>query len=602
MSELLSEEEMAQSPRGPDEPAPMPSTERRERLAAWLQFPRRVVLLLIALVLALLLIRALRGPLLAAGMPEDLARDPDWSVSWLAKRPVGEMVGERLPNTLILLGAATLVALLFALVAALVAVLVHKLEERTGPLGSILKGLGRLWVFGNAAMPVFGTAMFLILVYAVKFKEWGLPSLPMGGMYTITPDNRYKYDLLDRLQHLVPPSFALALLPAALTAQAMARELTLPRERGGFRLWLSGLFKGLGTLLGQAGGWLSAVVLIETTFSWPGIGRLALDAVYRQDLPVVLGILSACAVLVLIGRLGAELFCWLERLVQVPPISPQPEPNRWRKTARTVWVVAALALLLIPLGVAVAGLTVDRDKVLQTDLGGRLAPPSAEHPWGTDNLGRDVKARVLRGGLITLGTVVLLVAAILLPSALGGTLAGFLASRRALWAESLADLLLLPADVLLCIPALPGAILASLMLGREQAVFRSVGSSLPSWIGVGLVCALVLLPRAVRTYQALWIVAPERKRGLVLGLAGTGALLLGTAYAGFGLITSLEFLGLGTRPPLPTLGGLATPGMLLGGGLVAIVALWACSLSLYVAADALIGFFGSKEVLARLNE
>jgi ABC-type dipeptide/oligopeptide/nickel transport system permease subunit len=95
----------------------------------------------------------------------------------------------------------------------------------------------------------------------------------------------------------------------------------------------------------------------------------------------------------------------------------------------------------------------------------------------------------------------------------------------------------------------------------------------------------------------------QRKGAWVLGLAGTGALLLGVACAGLWLVTSLEWLGMGTPSPLPTLGGAVRESVLVFRGFVGAVAvLWASSLSLYAAADALTGFFSSKEILARLNE
>ena len=49
----------------------------------------------------------------------------------------------------------------------------------------------------------------MMLVFAVKFKEWGLPHIAMGGMYTITPDNAFKYNVWDRLVHLLPPALVL---------------------------------------------------------------------------------------------------------------------------------------------------------------------------------------------------------------------------------------------------------------------------------------------------------------------------------------------------------------------------------------------------------
>ncbi len=552
-----------------------------ERLASWLQFPRRVVFLLIAYGLASALIIALRGPL---GGPIDPAMI-DWTLSLTMRAPVVELIRERMSGTLILLGAALFLASFLALVATLIAALVHKLEEQAGLPGSILKGLGRLWIFGNLAMPVFGMGMLLIFIFAFR-----LALLPAMGM----SDPVGPGGLADRVRHLILPASALALLPAALTAQAVARAVTLPRERAGIRTWLTGLFKGLGTLVGQIGGLLSGVVLVEIVFSWPGIGRLLFEAVIRRDIPVALGVLGTFAALILTGRLVAELFRWLERLVSRPDLSAPLRPTPWRKTARRLWVVAALALLLIPLAVVVSGLAIGPDSALETDLGAVNSPPSADHPWGGDKLGRDLRARVLRGGLVTLAVATGAAAIILLPGGLGGALAGFLASRRQVWSESAADLLLLPADVLLFIPIVPGAMVITVLLGP------SLGTAV-------LAAGIVLLPRAVRVFQTLWMAAPEARRKLTLGLAGLGGGFLGLLFAAFWLVAALDFLGIGVPPPQPSLGNVLMDARQMmfnrpEGMFPAGVVLWLCAFACYTAADALIGFFHSKEVMARLNE
>jgi len=84
------------------------------------------LLLLLTFAIALLFIRALRMPLLtyAPKLP-GVELGGDWSVSWSTGEPVAKHIGQRLSNTLILLGTAILVALLLALVAALVGVLAH---------------------------------------------------------------------------------------------------------------------------------------------------------------------------------------------------------------------------------------------------------------------------------------------------------------------------------------------------------------------------------------------------------------------------------------------------------------------------------------------
>ncbi len=565
---------------------PSPAGEQPDRRASWIQFPRRVVFLLIAYGLVSALIIALRGPLVNLIDLANLDQELDWTLSLTTKGPVADLISDRMSNTLLLLTTTLFLASFLALIATLIAVLAHKLEEWAGPLGSVLKGLGRLWVFGNLAMPVFGLGILLIFIFVVQ-----LPLLSAVG----TSGPIGSGDLVDRIRNLILPAMVLALLPAALTAQTVTREVTLPRERMGKRIWLTGLFKGLGTLAGQIGGLLSGLVLIEVTFNLPGIGILLFSANLYQDIPVALGILGAFAGLILIGRLAAELFRWLERLVNSPDISAPFKPTPWRKTARKFWVVAALALLLIPLGVVVFGLAVDSTSVHKTEIGARDASPSADHPWGTDKLGRDLRARTLRGSMITLAIAAGAAVIILIPGGLSGALFGFLASRRQLWSESVADLLLLPADILLFIPVVPGAIVITALLGASSGT-------------VILAVVIMLLPRAMRVFQTLWMAAPEARRTLSLGLFGLGGGFLGLLFAAFWLVVALDFLGAGVAPPQPSLGNILGNAFRLmnirpaGVFLPPVIILWLCAFAFYTAADALIGFFYSKEVMVRLNE
>ncbi len=575
----------------PPEAQALPLVNRQERLAAWLQFPRRVVLLLIAYGLVLASIAAIRAPISAAVAPSQKVSS-DWSMSWRTHKPVADMINDYLPNTLLLLGTALLLAFLLALIAILIAALVHKLEEWAGPLGSILKGLGRLWIFGQATTPVAVLAMFLVIVFVAQLRLVSIETILRPGS-----------GLADRLSHLSLPTLALALLPALLTAQAVAREVTLPRKQGGWRLVMAGLLKTLGMLFSQVGALLSGLLIVESMFAWPGVGRLLVTALSGRDYPVLFGILAAFAGLVLIGRLLSEFFRWLERLMLLasPPIQLEPRP--WRRAARIIWIVLALLLLLAPLAYAVAGVATDPSLALRINDGQSYKPPSPEHPWGTDTIGRDVQARVLRGALGTLEITALIAVIVLLPSLLGGALTGFLASRRTLLTESLADLLLLPADVLLFVPLVVGAITIRMVMLLSGKV---------SWVMVALTIAIVLLPRMTRVYQTLWMAAPERRKWLVRGIAGVSALFAAIMFAGYGALIMLGYLGFDVPPAVAPSDPVALGSMLLEAQTalrvrpemvtVSGVAIWVAAFAFYTAADALVGFFNSKEALVRLNE
>jgi len=564
----------------PESPSP-DQIARRERLAAWLQFPRRLVLLLLGWALSRVVLSAVT--LATYATRRDLPQQWDWSQSLVSQSPVAEIVTHALPNTLLLVGAVLVLALGIAVLLALVAVCGHWLARRTSFWGALLGKLGRLLASLLAAPPAWLLCLLLVLLlYRLHaFSFYGPADKTLSG----------------QLRHLAAPLVALAALPGVITARAISREVVLSGVQSGPRRWLTGVFRGLGTLLGQIGGLLSAAMLVEVVFGWPGLGWVALErGLWQLDFPVFLAALSVGTVIILGGRIAAEFFRWLERLVRGGVFPKTPSPGRGK--VGKIYLLVALALLLIPLGLAAAGLTIDADAAARQNLRDWGAPPSPEHPWGTDSLGRDLQARVLRGGLVTLGVAALAAVSVVLLAGPTGALAGFLAERKTLLGESLADLLLWPAGVLLFIPVVPAAVLLAFLF------LPSVAFHGAHWLQAVLPVAIVLLPRTMRAAQGLWPSRPVQKRGWALA-AGLGALFLGTALAALSPIALNNFFGLGVRAPAPELGLLVLEGgialrsyplQLLAPGL----ALWACAVALYVAADALSDDF-SPEVLAHLN-
>ena len=563
-----------------------PLPDRSQKQAAWISLLRRVLFLMISFGLAILLIKGGFRTLLKISERMLPGQELDWSTSYIFHAPVRDIVAERLPDTLTLLLAAFLFALALALVAVLAGALAHLLENKTGWPGSLLKGLGRMLLFPLGSAPSIILGLLLLIVFVFQ-----LDLLPPAGM--VSPEGNFG-DFADRLRHLVLPALTLGFMPALLAAQSTTRRVTLPSQPGGIRLWLGGLCHLLGALLGQIGGWLGALIFVEFIFSWPGTGRLFIQALSVGDLQLLIGIPGTWAVIILIVRLLSELLRWGSRLLlgDAPvalPLTPQ------RKAARLVWVIIALALLLVPLGLAAAGLTVSDQQVNQVEVNARMQDPSAEHPLGTDTLGRDLLARVLRGSTNLVGCALAVVLLVLIPAAVGGALSGFLASRRTWITETISDLVLLLADILLFIPAIALGIVIRVTSYHHQQSHAGM---------LILVVALAMAPRAPRTFQALWLSAPRLSRVFTTGL---GALFLATFYGATGLILGMDFLQLGVLPPTPTLGGIFRDAMqylVVGssGTLVIGLVVGSIALALYTAADALIGFFSTKDALLHLNE
>jgi peptide/nickel transport system permease protein len=576
------------------EPISTSPVNRQEWLAAWLQFPRRVIILLIAYSLALGLIGNIPTLLLGADPELMIADDlsvpinPDESISLRQGAPVAELIGERLPNTLSLLGAALVLALFLALITSLIGAAIDRLEAQVGLPGRVVKWLGRIAIFGGAVAPVFVLGIMLIFIFAVR-----LDLLPTSGMMGLGGAGGQA----DRLRHLLLPALTLALFPAVLTAQTISRQMALRREQGRSLLWPAALLTGLGSLLTQTGGIFSAASLVETIFNWPGIGQMVIQAAMFRDYPVLVGVLSSGASLILGGRLAAELFYGVERMLSQRQPSMAVSSALQPKRSRLIWLIVTLALLLFPLGLIAGGLSSDPEAALNTNLQARNAPPSAEHSLGTDEMGRDLQARLLQGSLVTLTNTGRTAMIVFLLALSIGLLAGLLASRRRLWAESGADLMLLPADILLFIPLIPGLI----------AIISLIGSGESTLLSFSALAVIFLIPRVVRIGQAAWQTILEQGVNPPLILIVLGGLLFASLFAAFGLITSLDFLGLGTAPPTPSLGSVfagsfAYLNVSSNAALTTSLIIWAVALVFFLISDALMSFIRSGEALVRLNE
>ena len=100
----------------------------------------------------------------------------DLGLSLITFRPVSELILEKLPNTLLLTVTALLLSLAFSIpVGVLAAVRRNSLFDQVATVSAV----------AGVAVPTFWLGLMLIVLFAVKFREWGLPALPPGGMYDL---------------------------------------------------------------------------------------------------------------------------------------------------------------------------------------------------------------------------------------------------------------------------------------------------------------------------------------------------------------------------------------------------------------------------------
>jgi peptide/nickel transport system permease protein len=219
-----------------------------------------------------------------------------------------------------------------------------------------------------------------------------------------------------------------------------------------------------------------------------------------------------------------------------------------RLTAASIAVLAAVTLLAVagPLAWTIAPETTD-------PLHG-LAAPSAAHPLGTDELGRDVLSRLLHGSRVTLlvGIAAMLAAVVL------GTAVGAVAGFYGGWLRAL---LMRFTDAMLAIPAFFFILVVITVLGTGVGTLVLVIGAL-SWMPV----ARVVYGETLRWRAAEFVLAAESlgvgpRRLLarhILPQAIPALVVAATLGVAFAILTesALSYLGLGVQPPLPSWGNM----------------------------------------------
>ncbi len=235
----------------------------------------------------------------------------DWGYSLSSHQPVLDLIGERLPNTLYLMGTVFLVVLLLA-----IPIGIFTAVKQYSAFDHIVTGT----TFAFLSTPTFWLGLLLIIVFGVQLR-W----LPIGGM--ATPG--VEFDLGDRLRHLVLPVMTLALVQVgghvrylrASMLETIGQDFMRTARAKGLServLVLRHAFKNaaipLVTIVALDLPELFVGALVtEQIFGWPGMGRLFWDAATRSDYPVLQGILAVSSALIVLSNLAADvLYAYLD--------------------------------------------------------------------------------------------------------------------------------------------------------------------------------------------------------------------------------------------------------------------------------------------------
>ena len=261
----------------------------------------------------------------------------DFGQSMANSQPVFELIARALPNTLVLSMVTLLVIYPTGIVLGTVQAVRH--GSRTDTALSV----GSLVLY---AMPGFWLGMMLQLLATFYWSGWlqeqvrdgtlsretaNLLTLPTDGMVDLVRADFMSTgeQIVDRLKHLLLPGVAMGLAASGATARYMrssmlevirqdfvrtARAKGLHERAVVVRHALRNALLPIVTLMGlNVPTLFSGAVLIETIFSWPGMGRLIVDAIKSQDTPLIIACFYVFTLLVVLGNLLADLaYAWVD--------------------------------------------------------------------------------------------------------------------------------------------------------------------------------------------------------------------------------------------------------------------------------------------------
>ena len=229
----------------------------------------------------------------------------DWGYSFVSHQPVLGLIGERLPNTVYLMGTVFLTVLVLAIpIGVLTAVKQYSWFDH------LVTGA----TFAFLSTPTFWLGLLLIIAFGLQLKLF-----PLGGMATLG----MPFDPIDRLRHLVLPVATIALVQLGSHVRylraSMLETITQDYMRTARAKGLSERTLVVRHALKNAAIPLVTVVALdlpelfvgalvtEQIFGWPGMGRLFWDSATRSDYPVLMGILAVSSALIVLANLLADV-------------------------------------------------------------------------------------------------------------------------------------------------------------------------------------------------------------------------------------------------------------------------------------------------------
>ena len=238
----------------------------------------------------------------------------------LRDRPVSTLIKSRLPYTLALAGASIVLAILIG-----VPIGIYSAVRQYSRFDYVMTTVA----FVGSSLPTFFFGLMAVLLFAILFKEWGLPYLPPGNAvsnrdYVIPLIGRVEArSMLDKVLHFIMPCAVLTFVSIAgwsrfvrgsmlevlrtdyvRTARAKGVRERLVIVKHALR---NALIPFIVLLAGVLPGLVAGAAITEAIFNWPGMGRLLLDALERNDYNVAMALIFVNITLLMIGYLISDI-------------------------------------------------------------------------------------------------------------------------------------------------------------------------------------------------------------------------------------------------------------------------------------------------------
>ena len=233
----------------------------------------------------------------------------DLGYSFFYTQPVSQLILQKLPATLLLVLTAQFLALIVGVFLGVYS------AQRPNGLSSHFVSFFAL--FGYSA-PVFWSGLLLLIGFSLHI-QW----FPVAGMRDVTIEGNFLEEAIDIIRHMVLPVITLASIFLALYSrlsratmmEVLGSDYIRTAKSKGLTdreiIYKHALKNSLSPVITLAGLQFSAVVsgaiLVESVFSWPGLGTLAFESIIARDTPTILGILFFSALVVIVGNLLTDL-------------------------------------------------------------------------------------------------------------------------------------------------------------------------------------------------------------------------------------------------------------------------------------------------------